>query len=362
MKKVVFFVGIAVLFLWANSTFAQQGIGTLQPDKSAALEVVSTKRGILIPRVDIPDLSQAAPIQNPAHSLLIFNTGNSGTEEGFYYWNDDGTQLGVGSWIPFGSLDETEIIAGDHIHITTTQQNNSTTYEIGLEAGNIEGQLLVTSIDNSDPQNPVATAQWVDTFEIIKELQEGTNAITLESEMDSNNMPTGKILLKLGGVLTQPTEIRTGWDEINNQLDSNNTLAITGLSESNEMNKLLVVTSTPMSEGVVRTLKRSISQTITSSGQIELINDYSNYIPEINLDIDVANLNSDINLTLPDPLLSEGQTITILITDSNALGEPNAYVNIYENDGNTLLTYGSLPFQSWILRSNGNLWLLSGRF
>src|SRR5690625_6791148 len=78
MKRVVFLAGIALMSLVIEKAYAQQGIGTLHPDKSAALEMVSTKRGLLIPRIDIPDLTAPAPVTNPAHSLLVFNTGASG--------------------------------------------------------------------------------------------------------------------------------------------------------------------------------------------------------------------------------------------------------------------------------------------
>jgi|SRR5690625_224288 len=114
MKRVVFLAVIALMSLVVEKVYAQQGIGTLHPDKSAALEMVSTKRGLLIPRIDIPDLTLPAPVTNPAHSLLVFNTGASGTQEGFYFWSDDGTQLGNGSWVLFGQSSSDDV---DEINI-----------------------------------------------------------------------------------------------------------------------------------------------------------------------------------------------------------------------------------------------------
>lgn len=66
------------------------GINTSAPDASAALDVVSTDKGVLMPRMT---LSARDNINNPAEGLLIYQTDN---DKGFYYY--DGTQ-----WLPFVS-------------------------------------------------------------------------------------------------------------------------------------------------------------------------------------------------------------------------------------------------------------------
>jgi len=80
---------VLVVLLSSNSNIAQNvGIGneSFTPDASAMLEVKANDKGILLPRVDIADLSTAAPITSPAVSLLVYNT-NITTGIGFYYWN-----------------------------------------------------------------------------------------------------------------------------------------------------------------------------------------------------------------------------------------------------------------------------------
>lgn len=369
MKRLLFLVGMALMSLMSEQVLAQQGIGTLQPDKSAALEVVSTKRGVLLPRIDIPDLSQAAPVSTPAHSLLVFNTGDSGTQEGFYYWSDDGTQSGVGSWILFNESspgssnpDAIEVVGGDNINVIETTTGGVTNYEVNLEPGINDGQFLVTVIDDTDPLNPIATAVWQDMPTISSDLLEGVNAIRLEPEVDANATPTGVTLIKLGGVLMEATEIRTGWDDDLNQADATHTLAITGLESVTTTNKIVVVDDDGTADGTLKTLSRSFSQSINTSQLIAQLTGYSAYTQEVNLRVDVTSLSSDIDITLPNPAVSEGQVITISITDINSLGEPDAYLNIYENDGTTLLTHGALPFQAWILKSDGTNWSLAGRY
>lgn len=354
MKRLLLLLTTIFMTLTVDSVFAQQGIGTLQPDKSAALEVLSTKRGVLIPRFDIPDLNQSTPVQNPAHSLLVFNIGTSSTPEGFYYWNDDGTQSGVGNWIPLGKEAETiDIIGGENIQVEKSQQAGVATYEIHLEPGSMDNQVLVTRIDDTDPLNPIAIAVWEDRTEVLLDIQEGTNAITLEPELDANNNLTGKIWIKLGGVLSETTEIQTGWDALLNQPEPTHTLAITGLESVTSSYKIMVVEN-GIDEGIIRTLDRSFSQSLQTSQAIDQLIGYSPYIPEINLDVNVLHLTSDIDIILPNPSQSEGQVINVQLTDPNSYGEPDAYLNIIENDGVTILSYGSLPYQAWILKSNGN--------
>ena len=73
---------------------AQVAINTLTPDAGSALDITATDAGILIPRVDIADLTTIAPVTGGStESLLVYNT-NTTTGKGFYYW--DGSD-----WIPF---------------------------------------------------------------------------------------------------------------------------------------------------------------------------------------------------------------------------------------------------------------------
>ncbi len=75
------------LFLTTFAAQAQNvGIGTASPHSSAKLDITANDRGILIPRISIPNLSAAAPITAPATSLLVYNT-NAATGLGFYFWN-----------------------------------------------------------------------------------------------------------------------------------------------------------------------------------------------------------------------------------------------------------------------------------
>ncbi len=65
-----------VLFLIATPLFSQvdgTGLGTLKPHPSAALDVVNTTAGILIPRMDV---TQKNAIIAPATGLLVYDKTN----------------------------------------------------------------------------------------------------------------------------------------------------------------------------------------------------------------------------------------------------------------------------------------------
>ncbi|GLU52684.1 exosporium glycoprotein BclB-related protein [Dyadobacter frigoris] len=82
------FYSLCLMILFSITARAQVGIGTITPDGSAQLDVTSTSKGVLVPRMSLSDRNLIA---SPATSLLIYQTDNT---PGFYYYN--GT-----AWIPF---------------------------------------------------------------------------------------------------------------------------------------------------------------------------------------------------------------------------------------------------------------------
>jgi len=87
---------VALYFLTPGVCFAQQNVSINDngnsPHSSAMLDISSTSKGLLIPRVSLLSTSDVSTIQSPATSLLVFNTnaGMTGGEVGYWYW--DGTQ------------------------------------------------------------------------------------------------------------------------------------------------------------------------------------------------------------------------------------------------------------------------------
>jgi uncharacterized protein (TIGR02145 family) len=69
---------LSALFMETN---AQVGIGTTSPDASALLDVNSTTKGLLVPRMT---QSQREAIASPAAGLLVYQTSSPA---GYYYYN-----------------------------------------------------------------------------------------------------------------------------------------------------------------------------------------------------------------------------------------------------------------------------------
>ena len=82
-----FFTFLAAVLLTATIS-AQVGVGTTTPDASAALDITSTTKGLLIPRMTN---AQRQSISNPAAGLQVFVTDLDGGSFMFY----DGTEWGT---------------------------------------------------------------------------------------------------------------------------------------------------------------------------------------------------------------------------------------------------------------------------
>ena len=81
MRKTIF-----LLFLCIK-VIAQTGIGTTSPNASAKLDVYSTNKGLLPPRVTLTSATDVSTIASPAEGLLVYNLGSVGLQAGYYYWN-----------------------------------------------------------------------------------------------------------------------------------------------------------------------------------------------------------------------------------------------------------------------------------
>nr|WP_317632384.1 hypothetical protein [uncultured Flavobacterium sp.] len=220
MKKIILSATLAFALLATSNTFAQQGFGTNQPDKSAAVDIVSSKRGLLIPRVALTATDNNGPITAPANSLFVYNTATDGTgatavTPGFYYWERTNTSdagAWQGKWVRFTTaVNEKDVVvkAAENGNITipeATYVDGVKTYNVSVKGGT-EGQVLVS--------NASGGTVWVNPNDFVFDELVAGNAIGISKNAQ------GKIEIKFNGNLTEDTTIATG----------NNNLAITGLDE-----------------------------------------------------------------------------------------------------------------------------------
>ncbi|RXR24073.1 tail fiber domain-containing protein [Flavobacterium stagni] len=94
MKRIVYFLFILI----PTFCFSQVGVNTTNPDPSSMLDITSTDKGVLVPRVSLTSVATTSldGTNTAATGLLIWNTNaatTGGNGVGFYFFN--GTQ-----WMP----------------------------------------------------------------------------------------------------------------------------------------------------------------------------------------------------------------------------------------------------------------------
>jgi hypothetical protein len=122
MKRVVFILLISCAFVKAS---AQTGIGTTTPDVSAKLDVASTTKGLLIPRMTS---AQRTAIASPANALLVYQIDgvigfylNSGTSASpiWVRLNADWTKTGNDISFTTGNISTTGNLTGGNATTST---------------------------------------------------------------------------------------------------------------------------------------------------------------------------------------------------------------------------------------------------
>ncbi len=115
------YTGLILLFLVNLSSYSQSVVVTDDPvyttgNASSMLDIKSTSKGLLIPRVTLTaSLSSASPVSAPATGLLVYNEG-ANQPVGFYYWNGSAwTSMGVAS-----SADGSETKINTSANVTVT--------------------------------------------------------------------------------------------------------------------------------------------------------------------------------------------------------------------------------------------------
>lgn len=130
MEKIILFPRAVIIFSLSltisSAVFAQVGIGNTNPSPSSLLDVRdgNNDKGILIPKVDIPNLANANPVTTATaadEGLLVYNT-NTTTGPGYFYWN--GTR-----WMPIDS---------------------GKNWYLGGNSGTVAGTHFLGTIDNQD--------------------------------------------------------------------------------------------------------------------------------------------------------------------------------------------------------------------
>ncbi len=158
MKVIHFFIPAVFILLSLGSSGQNVAINSDSslPHPSAMLDIKSSNKGLLPPRVGLISITDITTIASPATGLLVYNTNSSilnGSGSGYYYYN------GI-KWIYCGSDTQQMLIGFWHV-------NN---YEQELYSGNTmttklmvpgQGSTLTLNSDStylSNYQNQVFTS------------------------------------------------------------------------------------------------------------------------------------------------------------------------------------------------------------
>lgn len=261
MRKIILSATFAFALLGTSTAVAQQGFGTNTPDRSSAIEIKSTNKGLLIPRIALTSETDQTTINNPANSLLIYNTSiASGLNAGYYYWNAITTK-----WIPFVDTQNQEkatVTAGQNIKVDPTVSGTVTDYQVSILPGT-DKQFLATKMVGTELET--VWVSYADIIEVENGITKGTDGV-----------------VRLGGDFTEHTTIDTKTYD----------LFIKGISHTTDMtNKVVAIGDTGTGQVQVAT-----PQTIVKAGVINVLSSDGNIMTSnVNDGIDTADIiNSNV--------------------------------------------------------------------
>ncbi|OAZ04510.1 hypothetical protein [Flavobacterium succinicans] len=318
MKKLL----LGAFLVCGFASFAQVGIGTPSPDASAMLDIRSNKKGVLMPNVALTDLTAAAPVVNPANSLLVYNTTTDVAKNlspGYYYWSGAPDN----KWKKFSSDADTVVSNASLVNTATVTVNGKTS----------AGAPIINTNDLT-----VTTGKLKSTVNGISSLEVDVlgNAINGLTRLSGD--------VKLGGTLSEATTITT---------DATNTLALSGLAASTTAtDDQIVVTSG--AGNVLKTIPYASVQGAISTKTAS----YTLLLKDESILVDTAA--GDVTITLPAATGNAGKKYSVKKTSSDDNGV------IVASAGGTIDSvasiYGSVWLQGWVFQSDGTNWYIVSRY
>jgi hypothetical protein len=176
MKKIFFLLFISILF-FLNNAKAQTGIGTTTPDASAKLEINSTTKGLLAPRMTS---TQRLAITLPANGLLVYQTDapsgfyiNTGTSASptWFRVNTDWTKSGSDISFTTGNVSTTGNLTGG-------SSTNSKLAGFGATINSKSVSYILTASDNGTIIS--FTSATAVTLTIPASLPDGFNCMVVQ--------------------------------------------------------------------------------------------------------------------------------------------------------------------------------------
>ncbi|NML71789.1 hypothetical protein HHL23_18600 [Chryseobacterium sp. RP-3-3] len=159
MKKNVISLGI---FLISTFSLAQIGINTPTPNMDAALDVVSTNKGILNTRIALSSTASPSPLSTHVAGMMVYNTATvSDVIPGLYY-NDGSKWIKTGD--SAGNVAITNSLTSTANTITSTVNGiASATTAVNTVNNTVSGNTLTTTV-NGVSSSAVTLPQGVNIY------------------------------------------------------------------------------------------------------------------------------------------------------------------------------------------------------
>ncbi len=204
-KQLLSLTLLITLTYYANAQSV--GINNTTPDASAVLDIFSTNKGVLIPRIVLTATNIAAPVVAPFTSLLVYNTATAGVSPndvtpGYYYWN--GTK-----WVNIG---------GDAWKLTGNAGTTAGTNFIGT----IDAQDLVLKTNSIESMRILGTNSNVGIGVTTPSapLQLGTGLFFGEGGLTGSSTVGADIRFSTNGLLVADKTILINIDGLNTGTNS----------------------------------------------------------------------------------------------------------------------------------------------
>ena len=181
---------LSLILLIVGITNAQVGLGTSEPDKSSLLDLSSTKKGLLIPRMTTQEQSE---LENPAIGLMVFNITTSQIE------TNKGDGLGGALWTGATTTGTTAPLGTNSTQIATTAfvlantRGYASVNEITPTTTNSLSDVLVSGMTVSPPA--------------------GTYSVSFNSQYN-NDVTTSTTTVSSIGTVQAVIDLQAAYDEL----------------------------------------------------------------------------------------------------------------------------------------------------
>ena len=394
MKKKLFIIAFSAATWGMHS---QVGIGTLNPNSSSMLDVVSRDKGVLIPRVSLQNIYDTTTVQgsvngNYENSLLVFNINeNEQIEPGYFYWFDM-------KWNRFiNQEDLLRLDTNTRTHSITVSNNNlvildteNNTVNIPISdvniltylRNNLDGTYTYISENNTETEINVVQDVKNQFQQIIGDtnvknildrvIKNTSNIVHFNgysfSYIDDNGEENVIDLQEIIRFLQNDFSLVNGNHTTVNQDSSTRNRNSSTAWRVDVATAKGAINNVASTHGVVKEKDINPTVSINQNGELSINNANVNRVKHINRNYtalleDAIILgdasSSDINITLPNATENLGKRLVVKKEDNNE----DFFIHVYGNiSGVTNGLYTALPYSGWEFVSDGNHWKVINKF